>query len=200
LKKFRIYGAGGHGQTIALILRDSYPKDQELFFVETEDYFYRKGNSTEVIGVPVLNGDTHQEPVDYFGVIGVGQVESSRPRRSLYARLLREGVEMPPIISSSSHVSESVRVGAAAQLMINTIIGPDVQVGTATIVNNGSQIEHGSTLGNFCHVSTGAIVNGQVTIGDDVFIGSGAVIRNGVTIASGTFVPMGSIVTRDVIK
>lgn len=200
MKEFHIYGAGGHGQTIAWIVRESYPKDHGVFFVETEDYFHGKGNLTEVIGVPVLHEDSDQEPVDFFGVIGIGQVKSSTPRRSLYARLLNLGVDMPPIISSSAHFSDSVRVRAAAQLMSNTILGPDVEIGTATIVNNGAQIEHGSTIGNFCHVSTGAIINGEVSIGDDVFIGSGAVVRNGVSIASGSFVPMGSIVTRDVIS
>ena len=198
MTKFLIYGAGGHGQTIAWIIRNCYPESQELFFVETDDYFHRIGNSTEVIGVPVLQGDHHQEPGDYFGVLGVGQVKSSTSRRSVHAQLLARGVEMPPVLSSSAHVSDSARVGAAAQLMLNTIIGPDVHIGTGTIVNNGAQIEHGSRVGNFCHVSTGAIINGQASIGDDVFIGSGAIIRNGISIASGSFVPMGSLVTRDI--
>ena len=190
-----IFGAGGHAITISEVIQAN--SDLKLVaFLETDEYFTGLRAST-INEVPVLRESTFAMDVIRYAAIGVGQLTKSGVREAIYRRCQELGLRMPPIVSQSSSISSSSNIRDAAQLLHNVFCGPNVNVGVATILNNNSQVEHGSTVGNFCHISTGVILNGDVTVGDNVFVGSGSVVREGVTIPSNTVIPMGSVVTRD---
>lgn len=192
-----IFGSGGHGRTLSEILARSESFSLTAF-VESTSYFQREGHAREVLGIPIIPEDEFFVSGLRNVVIGVGQVRSHSIRANIFSTCLDAGLEFPVVAASSSFVSQSAYLSSGVQVLHNAFIGPGVTVGNASILNNYSQVEHGTKVGNFCHISTGVIINGDVTIGDGVFIGSGSVVRNGVSIAPGTFVPMCSIVSRDI--
>ncbi len=67
-----------------------------------------------------------------------------------------------------------------------TLLGPAVQIYTATHPMNASERRSGLEYGK------------PVDIGDDVWIGGGVVVLPGVSIGSGAVIGAGSVVTRDV--
>lgn len=195
MRDIAIFGAGGHGQTIAdLILRMRIFR--VVAFVEIDSFLRSDQKSKEIFGIPVISSEEFRMREITNGAIGVGQVTESLGRENIFDQCAKWGIALPPLVASSSMVSASAHVSEASQVMNNAFVGPNVAVGKASIVNNYAQIEHGSTIGDFTHISTGAIVNGDVRIGSRVFVGSGSVVREGVTISDGTFLPMGSLVKR----
>ena len=68
----------------------------------------------------------------------------------------------------------------------NTLIGPNVQIYTATHQMNAKVRREGLGFGE------------PITIGSDVWIGGGVIISSGVTIGDRSVIGAGSVVTRDI--
>jgi len=190
-----IFGSGGHARTLADVVGGL--DDLRLaMFVEPSSYFQDVLHQREALGVPIISEQEFFKSSVRSVVIGVGQLKESSTRRRIYSECSIAGLSLPVIHARTASVSRSARIGDGAQILHSVFVGPEVTLGRAVVLNNNSQVEHGSTVGDFCHISTGVIINGDVRIGDNVFIGSGSIVREGASIASGTFVPMGSVVKK----
>lgn len=75
---------------------------------------------------------------------------------------------------------------AKVKIGSSVMLGPNVQIYTATHPLNASQRRQGLELGK------------AITIGDDVWIGGHAVLCPGVTIGRGSIIAAGAVVTKDV--
>jgi len=75
---------------------------------------------------------------------------------------------------------------ATVSIGSNTIVGPAVQIYTATHPMNAAERRRGLESGK------------AVSIGEDVWIGGGAIICPGVTIGAGTIIGAGSVVIRNI--
>ena len=153
-----------------------------------------------VFGYPVLGKDSDLENLveeDAPVLITVGQLPSSRTRRSIYDRVSKLGVVFPRVQSPLSYVSRGASVGSGTIIMHGAIVNNNVQVGRHCIINTKALIEHDCSVGDFSHVSTGAIINGGVSVGQGCFLGSGSVIREGVEIGDDVVVGAGVTVMSD---
>ena len=74
----------------------------------------------------------------------------------------------------------------------NTIIAPDVRVGSRAFVSHGVRIDERAFVGH------GAVVNGGVAVGKDAWIGPGAVISQELEIGEEAVVSLGAVVIRSV--
>lgn len=192
-----IFGAGGHAQTIAEIIRDT-PNLELKAFIETDEYFSQKYPALAIAGVPVIREREQAFPRGTNAAIGVGQITSALIRKTIFDKCLEAEFVLPALVAKSATLSKSATLGDGSQILHNVVVGPNASIGRASILNSNCQVEHGSTIGNFTHISTGVIVNGDVKVGDHGFIGSGSIVREGVSISAGSIVPMGSVVKGDI--
>ncbi|MCU0326670.1 MAG: hypothetical protein MUF45_15695 [Spirosomaceae bacterium] len=82
--------------------------------------------------------------------------------------------------------------------MHRAIVGPNVEIGTNTIINTNADIEHDSRVGANCHISTHSVINGNCIIGDEVFVGSNSTLFQGVQVVDNVVISAGSVVRKSI--
>jgi bifunctional UDP-N-acetylglucosamine pyrophosphorylase/glucosamine-1-phosphate N-acetyltransferase len=114
-----------------------------------------------------------------------------------------------------AHVGERAQVGPFARLRPGATLMADVRIGNfveikASVVGNGSKINHLSYIGNArigakTNVGAGTITCNydgfgkfETVIGDGVFVGSHSSLVAPVKIGDGAYIGTGSVITRDV--
>jgi acetyltransferase-like isoleucine patch superfamily enzyme len=159
-------------------------------------------------------------------------------RQSL--RLLKAKIQFPDVVLHSGYIQPTVRFGKGCvihrgvevhrdarlgnqvALWTNSFVGPSVQIGDFSYLNEGSRIEAGR-IGNYCSIgpyvliglpehrldglSTSPVLAESLeedgglpppTIGSDVWVGARAIVLRGVIIGDGAVVAAGAVVSRDV--
>ncbi len=137
------------------------------------------------------------------------------PHAILHNATLADGVVVRSSTVSDSTIGEGSDVGPYAHIRGQTVVGPDVHVGTSAEMKNsrigtGSRVGHFSYLGDATvgeHVNIGAgaitanydgIHKHSTWIGDNVFIGSDSILIAPVAIGDGARTGAGAVVNRDV--
>lgn len=148
-------------------------------------------------GRPILR---LEDLADGIGVIV--PVHGIEARRSIYARLERNGRDIVGAAGSPHLVHPSASLGEGVILSSETFLGPGTTVGRGGIVLSGL-VAHDVVIGEFCTLAARSLVLGHVQIGDDVWIGAGATISNGtpdrpIVIGDGAVIGTGAVVDRDV--
>ena len=191
MKSIILFGNGGHCKACIDIIETSNEYKIKGLIVHTKD------NIKEFMNYKVIGNDSNFHKTLFkedSAIICVGQISSSKKRRTLFNLLKENNVNIATIISNSSIISRHALIDIGSAVMHNVVINAGAEVGVNCILNTNSLIEHDVKIGNHCHISTGAIVNGAVEIGNDCFVGSGSIIREGVIIGDRCIISAGEIV------
>ncbi|ROT99315.1 acetyltransferase [Marinobacter sp. R17] len=191
-----LIGAGGHARVIqglaelcgANILGVCDPK-------------FRDGGDKLWYGLEVLGGDEYLSQVSPEKVLllnGIGMMPGNSVRKVVFERLKEMGFSFPPLVHPFAWLSPYACISDGVQLIAGAVVQPGASIGTNTIVNTRSSIDHDSQLGAHCHLAPGATLCGDVRIGDGSFVGAGATVTQGISVAPQTFIKAGSLTTRDV--
>ncbi|TBW56705.1 acetyltransferase [Marinobacter halodurans] len=192
-----LIGAGGHARVIqelaelcgANILGVCDPK-----FQGERDQLWH--------GLEVLGGDEYLSEVSPEKVLllnGIGMMPGNRVRQVVFERFAEMGFCFPPLVHPFAWLSPYACISDGVQLIAGAVVQPGASIGTNTIVNTRSSIDHDSQLGAHCHLAPGATLCGDVRIGDGSFVGAGATVTQGISVAPQTFIKAGSLTTRDVL-
>jgi sugar O-acyltransferase (sialic acid O-acetyltransferase NeuD family) len=189
-----IIGAGGHGQVVADILRESAAAGFSARAVGYVDD-RRAVDGTELVGVCVLGCISALSRIPHEGVIvAVGDNQTR-------ARLWR-AVGPAETFVTAKHpraiVSRDVTIGDGSMLCAGVIVNTGATIGHGVILNTGCTVDHHTTIGNFVHIAPGVHMGGEVQIGDGALVGIGAVILPQISVGAGSIVGAGAVVTRDV--
>ena len=175
-----IFGDGGHAGVIASELK------QNLIFIVpvalsqnqvSEEFFF--------------NSIDERKKHDIY--IGIGQ---NYTRYKIFNHLKKLDVTISTFISSNAYVSPDATIGEGAVLCSGSVIGAKARVGSNTIVNTLSSLDHDCFLGDHSHITAGVTIGGTVKIGKNCFFGSKTAVLPNITIGDEVYVMAGSIVTR----
>ena len=202
-----IYGAGGHGRTLAALVQ-KLGRYEILGFL---DDGYKPGES--VLGLPILGGKELLEELAQQGVRmavnGIGGITDLQIRLSIYDLLNAAGFHCPGVVHPTAFVEQSAELSNATQVFAFAYIGTEVVVDDGCIINTSTIVSHNCTLSRYVNLSPGATLAGGVFVGErtligmratvnlNVHIGTDARIGNGATVKAnvpdGGIVPAGSI-------
>ena len=70
------------------------------------------------------------------------------------------------IIHPSAVVSPDAEIAQGTMILAQSVIATGVRVGSHSIVNHNTVIDHDSTVGKFVHLSPSVTLAGDVTVGD----------------------------------
>ncbi|MEN0041159.1 MAG: NeuD/PglB/VioB family sugar acetyltransferase [Pseudomonadota bacterium] len=186
-----IIGAGGHAAVVADC-------------AETAGYspihLYADRKPTQVLPAEwrFMLCDDPVSRIAGTGGLGHVAVGDNAVRERLLEALIKAGVSCPPIIHSSSVVSQHASLGFGIALMAGAIVNARARLGQGCIINSGAVVEHDCHLGDAVHLSPRAAIAGGVTVGARSWIGIGAVVREGVTIGDDVVVGAGAAVVADI--
>ena len=161
-----IIGAGGYGQTVADIARQSGLFDQVLFLddhVPAEDVL---GKCEDFL---MLN----EKETMFYPAFG-----NNRLRLEWLDRLEANGCRVPVLIHDTAYVSLRTEIGEGTVVLPKAVVNTDCVVNRGCIVNSGAIIDHGCVLEEGVHVCLGAIVKAENQIPACSKIEAGQVIEN----------------------
>lgn len=190
-----IVGAKGHALEILDILSIDLVSNDIVFFDNVSTEFNLKTiNSYRIIRSLNEIDEVFQQDKNF--ILGTG---NGLLRKNMSEVFLAKGGKLQSVISPRANVSSlNTVLGEGLNIMHNVVIGPEVFIGTGSLINAGAHIHHESNIGSYCEICPGAIITGKVTIGDYTFVGAGAIILPGVSIGNNVKIGAGAVVIKNV--
>ncbi len=198
LNELYIYGAGGFGQEIKMIIDQINEKKRMWSIAGFIDDNKSLKDKTVIDNYKVL-GDasfllTLEKEVD--AVLAIGD---SYARKKIFDKLkANKHISFPNIFHPSMMYEEAtLKVGKGNVFLINTIFSTCVEFGDFNVVNMGAIIGHHVKVGSFTTINPGCNIGGGVTIGDYCDLGMGCSVLQCVNISSHVSIGGNSLVIKD---
>jgi sugar O-acyltransferase (sialic acid O-acetyltransferase NeuD family) len=192
-----IFGAGGFGREVALMIRqiNQYQNTWNL----TGFYDDGKTKGSEVDGLPVLGGlgdlRNRSNPINI--VVGIAD---PRVRKKIVEGIDRSGISFPVIIHPSVLAGDTRvnRFGRGSIITAGCILTTGITLGEFVIINLATTIGHDVNIQHFASVMPACNISGFVSVGEGAYVGSGAVILPQVSLGPDCVVGAGAVVTKSV--
>lgn len=110
----------------------------------------------------------------------------------------KDYITTPNIIHHSATILSHMQQNQGIQILANSMVGVDVEIGKMVIINASATIEHESKLADGVHIAPGATLCGCVEVGRCSFIGANATILPRIKIGENTIIGAGAVVTKHI--
>ena len=191
-----IYGAGGHGRSLAALIRKM--GGFELMGFIDDGRTARE----DVLDLPVLGGREKLAELAKEGirlaVNGVGGIGNLKSRLDVYDLLAQSGYHCPTVLHPTAFIENSAVLGEGCQVMPLAYIGTQVEAGFGCIINTGVIVSHDCRLADYVNLSPGATLAGDVIIGEGTLVGMRATVNLNVRIGRRALIGNGATVKADV--
>ncbi len=191
-----IYGAGGHGRSLAALIQ----KKGNFNLIGFIDDGRAEGE--EVLGLPFLGGREKLAELAKEGVRlavnGVGGIGNLKSRLDVYNLLAQFGFHCPTVIHPTACIEDSAVLREGCQVLPLAYIGTQVEAGYGCIINTGAIVSHNCQLADYVNLSPGATLAGGVSIGEGSLVGMRATINLNVRIGRRALIGNGATVKTDV--
>lgn len=148
---------------------------------------------------PILRNE--KEVKEYFlkygnqFTIGIGNPDL---RFKMYTKFMELGGEFKSTISNNAYIGQfGNQILEGCNVMLNSTITNDVQIGRGVIINQISSIGHDVVIGDFVEICPNVSISGNCVIGSKTFIGTNATILPKVKIGSNVVIGAGAVVSKD---
>lgn len=197
MTRLLILGASGHSKVVAELALET-GQYSELAFLD--DSCMGGPVSSHFLGYPLLGPlsliyDPSIRSSFHHAIVAIGE---NSLRLKYFKELVFGGYETPSLIHPTAFVSRTSTIGLSVVVCAQACVQSEVMVGSCSILNTASSIDHNSYLNEAVHISPGARLAGDVTVGSCSWVGIGASVIQGVRIGSNVIVGAGSTVLRDV--
>ena len=191
-----IYGAGGHGRSLAALIRKAGVYEIVGFLDDGIP-----GGET-ILGLTVLGGSEKLPELAEDGVRmavnGVGGIGDLKSRLNVYSLMSKAGFYTPTVIHPAAFIEDSAFLAGGVQVMPFAYIGTQVKVGYGCIINTGAIVSHDCDLSAYVNLSPGATLAGGVIVGEGALIGMGATVNLNVRVGARVRIGNGATVKADV--
>ena len=195
MKKIAIYGAGGFGREIRILIDQINAISKEYDLI---GFFDDKKKKFDVIdGLPVLGGVTELNllPVTNI-VIAIGNPEV---KKKIVQRISNKNLFFPNLFHPNTNISDMYNeYGKGIVICSGTFVSLNVTIGDFVSVNVNCTIGHDSQIGNFTSLMPAVSVSGNVSVGEEVFIGVGSLTNNDIAIHDNVTIGAGSVVLKSI--
>jgi sugar O-acyltransferase (sialic acid O-acetyltransferase NeuD family) len=124
---------------------------------------------------------------------GLGFMPKTNIRCNIFKKYKDLGYKFLSIIAKSAQIEPSATLNEGVQVMNKVCINAKSYIGSNTIINTASTIEHHNIIGSNCHIAPGAIICGGCNIGNNVFVGANATVLQNSIIPDYTVISAGSV-------
>jgi sugar O-acyltransferase (sialic acid O-acetyltransferase NeuD family) len=191
-----IYGAGGHGRSLAALIQ-KMGGYRLMGFIDDG-----RTAGEEVLGLPILGGREKLAELAAEGirlaVNGVGGIGNLKSRLDVYNLLAQSGFHCPTVLHPTAFIEDSAVLGEGCQVMPLAYIGTQVEAGFGCIINTGAIVSHDCQLADYVNLSPGATLAGGVVVGEGTLVGMRATVNLNVRIGRRALIGNGATVKADV--
>ena len=182
--EYYIAGCGGHAKVVYQIALENNIKIKSFLNVPLKN---KSNLPKSILGIPIINYRNAKIKSTVF--IGLG---NNNDRIKTFKLLRKNKFKLPSLISKSSYVHNSVKIGFGSIIFPNVTINIDAEIKNNSIINSGSIIEHEVKINNNVNVAPGSIICGKTFINENCYIGAGSIIQQNLTIGKNCIIGSGS--------
>lgn len=195
MKKIAIYGAGGFGREVRILIDqiNNVSKKYEIigFFDDGKSKF-------DVIdGLIVLGGIEELNALPETNVvIAIGNPEI---KKKIIGNIANPKLSFPNLFHPNVDISSYSKLfGQGIIICSGTFISLNVSLGDFVSINAHCTVGHDSKIGNYSSLMPAVNISGNVLIGDEVFIGVGAITNNDIVVNDNVTIGAGSVVLKSI--
>jgi sugar O-acyltransferase (sialic acid O-acetyltransferase NeuD family) len=193
MKDLAIYGAGGFGREVALLIDQINQEKKQWNFIGFFDDGSANPKSLPIVG----HGDSIKNIATSLDLVVA--VADPTVRKSIVSRIQNKHITFPVIIHPQGDKGASTNLfGRGTIVTKGTILTTGISLGDFVIVNLATTIGHDARIGNFCSIMPGTNISGNVSIGECSLIGTGAKILQNLSIGANVQVGAGAVVVNNV--
>lgn len=197
MRKIAVFGAGGLGREIALMIEQinkAKPEWEIIGFIDDDP-----DQGTDMHYWPVV-GDMewlNRFPEKLGVVIAIARTEV---KEKIYRNISNPLIYFPSLIHPSVIKGGDwhIRIGEGSLITAGTILTTNIRIGKHVLINLGCTVGHDVAIKDFASIMPGVHISGEVVVEEKVFIGTGASIINRLSIGKNAIVGAGAVVCRSV--
>ncbi len=191
-----IFGAGGFGREVALMIRQITQVQADWNILGFFDDSLPK--RTEVDGLKILGGISDINAVGEKLALVVAVADPST-RKNILEKIHNDNLEFPVIVHPHNFLGDdkSNQFGKGSIITAGNIFTTHIHVDEFVIINLACTIGHDVRIGSFSTLMPGCRISGNVSIGSSTLVGAGAVILQNIKIGENCKIGAGAVVIED---
>lgn len=196
MKNIYIYGAGGVGREIILLINDiNAVKDKWNIAGFIDDNPDMKGRVID--GYKVAGGIEILERADKETFVAMGIAEP-KIKEKIFNKISNKNIRWATLVNPITYNGLNNAIGEGSIICNGCTVSIDVKIGRFVYMNFNCIIPHDSVIGDYSSLMNSVVLSGYVKAERGVFIGSNAFVRQGLTIGEHAVIEAGAIVVKDV--
>ncbi len=195
MKKIAIFGAGGFGREVKMLIDQINLNSEEYEFIGFYDDGFSKNTSINGFNVLGSINDLLEINYDLFVVISIAD---PKIKKKIHNSLKNNSkLNFPSLIHPNVLIgNDNVTIGQGCIICASNIITVNINIGNFVILNLGCTTGHDTTIGDYCSFMPSVNVSGEVLIEDLVYVGTGAKIINLVSVGDSAIIGAGAVVSK----
>jgi sugar O-acyltransferase (sialic acid O-acetyltransferase NeuD family) len=197
VKKIAVFGAGGFGLEIAMLIEHINEISHQWKLIGFFDDGEPEGKT--INGYPILGGTErlNRWASDLFLVLALGLPKT---KRDVLGEIQNKKISYPVLIHPSviTGAKKYVTFGEGSIICAGTIITTNISIGRHVTLNLSCTVGHDTEIGDFSSFMPTCNISGEVRIGEGNFWGTGAKVINRKVVGNNVIVGAGSVVIEDV--
>lgn len=197
MKDIAIYGAGGLGKEVAILIEQINKKNPEWNFIGFFDDGIEKGtkigNFGEILG-GIEEVNSHQNPLAIALCFGNPKV-----MEKVRNKIWNKNIFFPTLINPTCWFGnkDSIHFGEGNIIQGETIFTTSIHVGNFNLLNGFINVGHDVKMGDFNVVMPRVLISGEVEIGSHNLLGANCFIKQQLKIGNNvTITPLSALLTK----
>jgi sugar O-acyltransferase (sialic acid O-acetyltransferase NeuD family) len=194
MKNIAIYGAGGFGREINMLINQINQHEKKFNIIGYFDDSKQKG---ETIGKHTVLGGMKELNCFPEEINIVVSIADPKLKSKVLAAIESKKVNFPTLIHPSCIIGEDrVSIGVGSIICAGSILTVDISIGDHVILNLGCTVGHDTKIGSYSSFMPSTNISGEVQIGECVYCGTGVKIINQVEVGSNSIIGAGAVVSK----
>lgn len=195
MKEIAIYGAGGFGREVELLIKDINKVRPEYEVIGYLDDSKRPGEL--VNGKPILGGIEYLNSVDKPLCIALS-IADPKIRQAIVDQTKNPLISFPTLIHPNCVIGDDrfIHVGKGCIICAGSIVTVNIKIKDFVIINLMCTVGHDTVIEDFCSFMPSVNISGEVHVEKGVYVGTGAKIINQIEIGDNTIIGAGAVVTK----
>lgn len=197
MKKIAVYGAGGFGREVLMLIEQINEQENQWDTIGFYDDGKEKGDAINKF--KVLGGieELNKLEEEVYIVFAVGNPAT---KKSIIEKINNPNIKYPILIHPNAQIGnkEYVNIGEGSIVTAGCIITVNIEIGKHVILNLSCTVGHDTVIKDYCSFMPSINISGEVLIKEGVYVGTGAKIINQLEIGEETIVGAGAVVSKNI--
>jgi len=196
MKKISIFGAGGFGREVQMLIEQINENNKEWEFI---GYWDDNDKLPLIINdFPLLGNLEQLNEYNEGDLYLVCAVAEPIIKEKILNRISNKYIKFPILIHPNALIGNSkyVSIGEGTIITAGNIITTNIEIGKHVILNLSCTVGHDTLIGDYSSFMPTVNISGEVNIYKKVYVGTGAKIINLIEIGENTIVGAGAVVAK----